>query len=75
MKTSKAYYYQGKFKYLEGDKWPKEPVSYGVGDEQYYGCRLAEYQEALTSALKEAIDFEDYLRIAKMVITQMGIFR
>lgn len=34
---------------------PEEPVSYGVGDEQYYGCRVDEYNKALQLAKDSAI--------------------
>jgi hypothetical protein len=30
--------------------YPVEPIPYGVGDEQYYGCRMDEYNEACKEA-------------------------
>jgi hypothetical protein len=86
MKTSKiAYYYQGKFKYLEGDKWPEEPnhLDYKHQNEfkewlwktdshkHQYGDDYDRYLKSLTSALKEAIDFEDQDRIFRLIFPDL----
>jgi hypothetical protein len=67
-KTKIVGYYQGKFKYLEGDKWPVHFYS-DHPDE----AKSKMFQEALTSALKEAIDFEDQDRIkTKVIVSNFG---
>ena len=34
----------------------EEPICYGVGDEQYYGCRMDEYQQAKERCLFNDVD-------------------
>ena len=79
MKTSKTYYHAGLFKYLPGDKWPEQPVKpesfqtkgglkVEMGGDFGYEKALAKYNQALTSALKEAIDFEDQEKIESFII-------
>ena len=41
---------EGKWEVLE------EPICYGVGDEQYYGSRMDEYQQALDKVLFEGFE-------------------
>lgn len=41
-----------------GDKWEvlEEPICYGVGDEQYFGSRMDEYQTAQSNVIFEGFD-------------------
>ena len=63
MKTTKAYYHQGKFKHLPGDKWPDPDDK--LFTEFLNGKQC--YKEALTSAVKEAVDYEDQDAIHELV--------
>lgn len=36
--------------------FPEEPVPYGVGDEQYYGARMDEYNAAVSAAKASAVE-------------------
>ena len=38
----------------------EEPICYGVGDEQYYGCRMDEYQQAKEKCLFEGCALRYY---------------
>ena len=51
-------YTEGKFKLMQNV--PIEPVSYGVGDEQYYGARLDEYHKALQACKDSALEIVNW---------------
>lgn len=49
----KLFLRDGKLWYNE---FPEEPVPYGVGDEQYYGARMDEYNAAISAAKASAVE-------------------
>jgi hypothetical protein len=71
MKTSQAYYHQGKFWFNEKG-WPVRPVkgfnaAHYVSARMEYDVAVLEYEEALTTALAEAVEFEDQEAIKTIV--------
>jgi hypothetical protein len=67
LKSEKAYYKDGKFWFVEGDKWPVRPnesdLDHDIYSKKYIEERIEDYEQTLTSALKEAVEFEDQTQI------------
>jgi hypothetical protein len=71
MKTSKAYYHNGLFRFLEGDGWPVKPDERAIYNDSLtmpgsYPYALNKYNEALQAALDKSIPYEDQEAIKKM---------
>jgi hypothetical protein len=73
MKTSKTFYQNGKFLFLEGDGWPEEP-EYGklTSDTlEKDKHRAIQYADDLKGALKKAVEFEDQKAILSLVVSKV----
>jgi hypothetical protein len=73
LKTEKVYYKDGKFWFLEGDKWPEEPNEKSFSGDQWKEANARQhYKESITSAIKQAIQFDDQELAMKLVYGKHG---
>jgi hypothetical protein len=73
LKTEKVYYKDGKFWFLEGDEWPEEPNEKDSSGDQWKEVNARQhYKESLTSAIKQAIQFDDQELAMKLVYGKHG---